>query len=114
VAVKAQALADFVAEFNGHPQDMEPPHLQTLMAQSPASTPKWTIFTDGASNKGGSGAWVVLRSPDNDMIERAVAFGFKASSNEAEYEALIIGLQRAHLCGAQNLEVNCDSQLVVE
>jgi len=55
-----------------------------------------------------------LLSPSNDEIERAVAFGFKASNNEAEYEALLIGMQMAHLCGARNLEIKCDSQLVVE
>ena len=57
---------------------------------------------------------MVLRSPIDDVIERANAFGLKASNNKAEYESLIIRLQMTHLCGARNLEASCDSQLVVE
>ena len=52
----------------------------------------WDIYTDGASNKDGSGAGLVLRTPEGIEIERAVAFGFMASNNEAKYEALILGL----------------------
>ena len=38
--------------------------------------------------------------------------GFKASNNEAEYEALIIGMQKAKSLGVQDLMIHCDSQLV--
>ena len=46
-------------------------------------------------------------------MEKAIAFGFQASNNEAKYEALVIGLQLAKLCGASVLKAHCDSQLVV-
>ena len=56
---------------------------------------------------------VVLQTPEGIKLERAVTFGFKASNNEAEYEALILGLQLAEVCGATNLIAHCDFQLVV-
>lgn len=34
----------------------------------------------------------LLKSSLSDLIEHSLRFGFQASNNEAEYEALIIGL----------------------
>ena len=42
-------------------------------------------------------------------MEYALRFGFQASNNEAEYEAVIAGLNLAH-----SMEVSSDSQLVVK
>ena len=45
---------------------------------------------------GGSGAGLVLRGPqgpNETKISYALKFGFSASNNEAEYEALITGLK---------------------
>ena len=39
--------------------------------------------------------------------------GFKASNNEAEYEALIAGLKLAVAVEADKMIVFCDSQLIV-
>ena len=47
------------------------------------------------------------------MLEKVVACNFKVSNNEAEYEALVIGLQLVRLCGASVLKVYSDSQLVI-
>ena len=101
--MKVQGLADFVAEFagDGHSTESNQEH------------PVWQVYTDGASNKNGSGARVVLRTPEGVDLVRAVAFKFKASNNEAEYEALILGIQLAKICGASKLVAHCDSQLVI-
>ena len=40
-------------------------------------------------------------------------FGFKASNNEAEYEALIAGLKLAKEIKVESLEIFNDSQLIV-
>ena len=42
----------------------------------------------------------------------ALWFGFKASNNEAEYEALIIGLKLVREIRVESLEIYSDSQLV--
>ena len=47
-------------------------------------------------------------------MEYALRFGFQASNNEAEYEAVIAGLNLAHSMEANQLEVSSDSQLVVK
>ena len=53
------------------------------------------LFVDGSSNLKGSGAGIVLESPYGIMVEQSFRFGFKASNNQVEYEALITGLQLA-------------------
>ena len=47
-------------------------------------------------------------------MEYALRFSFQASNNEAEYEAVIAGLNLAHFMEADQLEVSSDSQLVVK
>ena len=46
--------------------------------------------------------------------EYALRFGFQASNNEAEYEAVIAGLNLTHFMEEDQLEVSSDSQLVVK
>ncbi|MCI65951.1 gag-pol polyprotein, partial [Trifolium medium] len=52
-------------------------------------TQPWTLSVDGSSNLRESGAEVVLEGPDGVLIEHSLCFSFKASNNQAEYEALI-------------------------
>ena len=46
-------------------------------------------------------------------MERAVRFEFAASNNEAEYEALLLGLKICYEAGAKTLSTFSDSQLIV-
>lgn len=46
------------------------------------------------------------------LIEQALRFAFKASNNQAEYEALVAGMLLAKEMGARSLLVKIDSQLV--
>lgn len=46
-------------------------------------------------------------------MEYALQFNFKVSNNEAEYEALIIGLHLAKELGVQDIKVFTDSQLII-
>ena len=66
---------------------------------------------------GGSGAALVLRGPkglNKDKISYALKFGFVASNNETEYEALIACLKLAKDVGAEKIEIFSDSMLVVQ
>ena len=47
-------------------------------------------------------------------MEYALRFGFQASNNEAEYEAVIARLNLAHSIEVDQLEISSDSQLVVK
>nr|XP_027120400.1 uncharacterized protein LOC113737356 [Coffea arabica] len=107
-AIKAQALADFLAEltFTEGPE--------STSASVEVSTPSpWTLYVDGSSNGDGSGAGLLLEGSQGEVCSYALRFGFPATNNEAEYEALIAGLQLARRLGAQQIHVRSDSQLVV-
>lgn len=58
-------------------------------------------------------AGVVILSPKDTRIKIALRFGFKASNNEAEYEAPVAGLQTAESHEAKHLTVLGDSMLLV-
>ena len=106
IAVKGQVLADFVMEFT-----------PTKPAEDTRATPDlpiWKLFVDGAANAQGSGVGLILTSPEGIDIEYALTFGFQASNNEAEYEAVIVGLNLAHSMEVDQLEVCNDSQLLVK
>ncbi|KAL0449479.1 UNVERIFIED_CONTAM: hypothetical protein Slati_1504300 [Sesamum latifolium] len=62
----------------------------------------------------GSGAGIVITSPQDEDLEFAVKFDFKASNNEAEYETLVIGMKMTHEAGAKHLIAYSDSQLIVK
>ena len=55
---------------------------------------------------------VVLHSPEGDEVECMVQLDFPTINNEANYEALIAGLDLAKAAGATNVVVYCDSQVV--
>ena len=69
---------------------------------------------DGTANAQGSSASLILTSPNRIDVEYTLKFGFQASNNEAEYEAVIAGLNLTHSMEADQLEVSSDSQLVVK
>nr|GEZ76724.1 reverse transcriptase domain-containing protein [Tanacetum cinerariifolium] len=71
----------------------------------------WTLFTDGSSCVDGSGVGLILTNPDGVEFTYALRFQFAASNNEAEYEALIVGLRIATQIGVKNIQANVDSKL---
>jgi len=72
----------------------------------------WVLSVDKSSNQQGSGAGVILEGPNGLPIEQALRFSFKASNNQAEYEALVAGMLLAKEMGARSLLVKSDSLLV--
>ncbi|XP_071911843.1 uncharacterized protein [Coffea arabica] len=87
-AIKAQALADFLAEG----ASLTLTELSSLREGVQPKEP-WVLFVDGASSKEGSGAGLLLISPTGEELTYALRFDFPASNNEAEYEALLTGLR---------------------
>ena len=59
------------------------------------------------------GAGVVLISQEIETLKYAIRLQFPATNNEAEHEALLIGLSLAKALGAKNLIVQADSQLIM-
>ena len=86
--IKGQVLADFIMEFTS-----------VELAENTQTTtdlPIWKLSVDGAANAQGSGVELILTSPEGIDIDYALRFGFQASNNEAECEAVIAGLNLAH------------------
>lgn len=75
-----------------------------------------TIHFDGAANPnpGKMGIGVVVEAPGHDDVEISQALERDGTSNIAEYEALIRGLQEAKKLGAEEVLVKGDSNLVVQ
>ena len=90
-------MADFAAE----------------LPKNPNTSAKWVLYVDGSSNKTACGAGVVLEGPGDLLIEQALQFSFKATNNQAEYEAILAGLNLGNDLGAREVTCKSDSQLVV-
>ncbi|XP_075082161.1 uncharacterized protein LOC142166784 [Nicotiana tabacum] len=105
--IKPQVLADFVDDFT--------PGLMPLAAKDAVSgtvSCVWTLFTDGASNINGSSLVIVLITPSGETLRQAIRI-ISLTNNEAEYEALVAGLELVRQLGPEVIEIKCDSQLVV-
>ena len=103
LSMKEQIMADFVVEYYQKPaQD-----------KGPREEDWWTLRVDGASRSSGSGVGLLLQSPTGEQLEQAIRLGFPASNNEAEYEAILSGLDLALALSISKLRIYSDSQLVV-
>src|SRR5436189_3689032 len=105
-AMKSQVLANFVVECTiPSPTEELPP--------TPMELGPWVAFVDGSTCEAGSGAGVVLESPEGLLTEHALRFTFRASNNAAEYEPALAAMWLAKAAGARRLQIKSDSQLVV-
>ncbi len=73
-----------------------------------------TLFTDGGSrgNPGAAGIGYVLTPDTGAQILHGEYIG-ETTNNQAEYQALVAGLKRAHGAGVTELDCFLDSLLVV-
>ena len=63
----------------------------------------WEVYVDGASNQKGSGVGLVLISPEKIIIEKSLRLD--STNNEAEYEALLIGMAMVQRMGEKSVKV---------
>ena len=68
---------------------------------------------DGLSTQHVGGIGIILQSLEGDHLEYAVRLQFQTTNNEAEYEALLQGLELAKSLEADLVLVQGDSQLVI-
>lgn len=94
-SIKGQHLSDFAAEM------------------PPLEDDYWNLYVDGASRRDACGAGIVLEGPNGFLLEHSLLFKFKTSNNQAEYEALVVGLELAKDMGARKVIYRTNSQLVV-
>jgi len=94
--MKAQFLAEFLIEL-------------PLVTKEKACL---LLSVDGSSNKKGNDTGIILEGPGHIAVKQFIRFGFETSNNQAEYEALIVGLRLAKDLGVRSLKCQTDSQLV--
>lgn len=74
------------------------------------------IYTDGGSrgNPGPAASGAVLYSEEGEVVATASKYLGKDTNNQAEYTAIIIGLEKAKSLGAETIELCMDSELAVK
>ena len=103
-SVKGRVLAEFVAKFSPKNNGKMFCHVENR---------PWRVFVDGASSAMGASAGIVIITLEGIWLEHFFRLGFKASNNEAEYEAFLVRLRTVLGMGVRDVEIYSDSQLVV-
>ena len=75
---------------------------------------KVVVHVDGGSrgNPGPAAAAAVVSSSDGEILDEAARPLGTTTNNVAEYEALLLGIERARALGATTLEIVNDSELI--
>ena len=99
--IKSQALVDFYGR------------LDAFGVSNPQPQPKiYTLYTNRAWGHLGAGASAILIAPSGLRIKYAARLKFKAMNNIAEYESLILGLNKANALGVKTVLAKTDSQVM--
>ncbi|KAG9444492.1 hypothetical protein H6P81_015832 [Aristolochia fimbriata] len=113
-AIKGQALANFLAD---HPVPAE----WELTEEFPDEEiflievlPPWEMYFDGAARRSGAGAGVLFVSPKKDLLPYSFVLTHNFSNNEAEYQAILLGLGIAVEMKLPQLNIYGDSALVIK
>ena len=64
---------------------------------------------DGTLRKTGAGLGLQLKASTEEIIEQTIRLYFSASNNEAEYEAIIAGIDFAIFVSSENIIIRSDS-----
>ncbi|XP_061993451.1 uncharacterized protein LOC133711332 [Rosa rugosa] len=127
--VKGQAIADFLAH---HPM-LDAPELRELEVpanlwgkachihcsepftdgQEAVVLQPWVLYFDGSRTDTMARAGITLENPAGDHFSYSFQLDFQCTNNQAEYEALIIGLEVLLEMGVRDVQILGDSLLVI-
>ncbi|KAG9453450.1 hypothetical protein H6P81_006354 [Aristolochia fimbriata] len=113
-AIKGQALANFLAD---HPIlaeweiSEELPDEEIFLVEI---LPHWEMYSDGVARRSGAGARVLFISPNKDLLPYSFVLTQTCSNNEAEYQAILLGLGMAVEMKLPQLHIYDDSALKLE
>ena len=97
LSLKFQILTDFIVE------------LPQKRVQTNNIDHWWILHVDGASEAPGIRVVLLLLFLTREPIKQSIHLDFSASNNEAEYEAIIIGLELALALATSKVEIRSDS-----
>jgi ribonuclease HI len=74
------------------------------------------VNVDGGArgNPGPAAIAAVLTTPEGELVEQVGELIGRATNNEAEYRALLLGIERALALGATEVELIGDSELIAK
>jgi ribonuclease HI len=101
-SIQSHALADFIADWTPGAQGEE----VTKGAEA------WTIFCEGSWGTFSAGATAVLVAPSKVRTCYATRLNFSCTNNIAEYEALLLGLQKLKAMRIRRVILKIDSQVI--
>jgi hypothetical protein len=105
-SMRGQVVADFIVEHrinDTHKLDI------SYLTIAP-----WTLYFDGSVCNEGQGIGIVLVSPSNVSFDFSNRLKTYCTNNQAEYEALLFGLELLNCMGVKHVKAFGDSQLVVQ
>ena len=102
-AIKAQVLADFIVEFTPNQGKQD----------GVDETQRWVVNVDGSSTLYVGGIGVILKYSEGDKLKYAARLQYQITNNEAQYEALLKGLELIKSLGAESVVVQGDLQLII-
>lgn len=102
---------DSIAE--SYQQDKNEPPKETK--QQPKTPAKVKLFADGGSrgNPGPSATGYVILDADDQILQQSGEYLGITTNNQAEYQAVKLGLEKARSLGCRQVDVYLDSLLVV-
>ncbi|WJX67949.1 hypothetical protein P8452_52368 [Trifolium repens] len=93
-AIKGQIVADFIVD-----------NSLVEMPQEYVDIQPWILYFDGSKHKYGTGIGILIISPTQVPTKFKYKINGLCSNNEAEYEALITGLEILKDLGAKNIKI---------
>ena len=96
-------LADFIKEFSPNQGELD----------EVDEVKRWIVNVDGSSTLYAGGIGVILKSLEGDELKYAACLQYQTTNNEAEYEALLKGLELAKSLEAESIIIQGDSQLII-
>jgi ribonuclease HI len=103
---RGQVVVDFIVE---HSIDQNSDQSYNLVSIRP-----WKLFFDDSASRECHGVGTVLISPKGAIFEQSVRLEYFCTNNQAEYEAILLGLQILSSMGVKHVEAFGDSLLVVQ
>jgi hypothetical protein len=104
-SIKGQVVADFIVEHSIHQNSDKSCNLMSIRPCK--------LFFDGLACGESQGVGVVLISPRGVISEQLIHLEYFYTNNQAEYEAILFGLQILSSMSVKHVEAFGDSLLVV-